>query len=329
MNTRTADSGLRIDVHAHYLPDVYVRALESAGLDLLDGFPRPEWSAEAHLAAMERYGIGASILSISTPCVHFLKGRPAQRLARAVNEAAGELIESNPGRFGAFASLPLPDAVACVEEIVYAFDSLKLDGVIVETNANGVYLGAAELEPVYAELDRRGAAMLIHPTSPACFQHVGMGRPAPMIEFAFDTTRAVVDLIFSGVLRRYPNIRVVVPHGGGTLALLAPRLAMFAEMPFISPKPQDAAALLAELRRLHYDLAASANPVVFGALRQLVPASQILFATDWPFTPEKAVARNVEGFAALEIDDAEREAIAFRNALRLFPKLAARIAASK
>lgn len=317
--------GHRIDVHCHYLPPIYVRALDAAGIGLPDGFPRPEWSAEAHLDAMARYGIATSILSVSTPCVHFLEGPPAQRLARAVNEAGAELVSRHPGRFGAFATLPLADPRASVEELAYALDVLGLDGVIVETNANGTYLGAAELDPVFAALDKRGAAMLIHPTSPACFNQVALGRPAPMIEFAFDTTRAVVNLIFQGTLRRFPNIKVIVPHGGAALCVLAPRLAMFAEMPFISPKPKDAASLRAELQRLYFDLAASANPAAFGALSELVPSSQIMFATDWPFTPNAGVGRNVAGFEALTLEDADREAIAFRNALRLFPRLARRI----
>lgn len=326
MSDCQACHGKRIDVHSHYLPDVYLRALETAGLGLLDGFPRPAWTAEAHLAAMARFGIDASLLSVSTPCVHFLEGLPAQRLARAVNEAGAELTKLHPGRFGVFATLPLPEVQASVEEAAYALDVLGLDGVIVETNANGVYLGDPALDPIFAALDQRGAAMLIHPTSPACFEHVGMGRPAPMIEFTFDTTRAVVNLIFSGTLRHFPNIRVIVPHGGAALSVLAPRLAMFAELPFVSPRPEGGAALLAELKRLHYDLAASAHPALFGALRELVPASQILFATDWPFTPDFGVARNVAGFEALVMDDEARQAIAFRNALRLFPALARRIA---
>lgn len=318
----------KIDVHAHFLPPVYLAALQAAGLRTLDGgFPIPAWSAAAHLAAMDRNGIRASVLSISTPCVHFIDGLPAQRLARAVNEAGAELVEAHVGRFAALATLPLPDTAASVAELIYALDVLKLDGVLMETNAHSVYLGSAQLDPIYAELDRRAAVMMIHPTSPACFEQVALGRPAPMIEFQFDTTRAVVDLIFSGTLRRFPNIKVVVPHGGAALSVLAPRLALFADMTLISPRPAGGEALLKELRRLHFDLAASAHPAMFGALRELVPASQILFGSDWPFTPDIGVSRNVAGFDALLMSQSDRELIAFRNALRLYPKLTARLEA--
>lgn len=308
-----------IDVHAHFLPPVYIKALADAGLTSLDGgFPIPSWSAEAHLAAMDRYGISTSILSVSTPCVHFLHGREAQRLARAVNEAAAELKGSN-ARFGALASLPLPDTEASVTELAYALDKLGLDGVIMETNAHGQYLGSEHFAPIYAALNERNAVMMIHPTSPACYEQVALGRPAPMIEFQFDTTRAVTDLIFSGTLARYPNIRVIVPHGGAALSVLAPRLALFADLPLISPRPAGAADLLAQLRRLHYDLAASAHPGMLAALREVVPMQQLLFGSDWPFTPDLGVKRNVDGFAALALTDAERRLVAFENARRLFP----------
>lgn len=313
----------KIDVHAHFLPPVYLKALSEAGLRTLDGgFPIPAWSADAHLDAMQRFGIRTSILSISTPCVHFLAGRPAQRLARAVNEAGAELVRTYPGRFAALASLPLPDPSASVAELAYALDVLGLDGVLLETNAHGIYLGSSTMEPIYQALNERRAVMAIHPTSPACFEQVALGRPAPMIEFQFDTTRAVVDLIFSGVLARFPDIKVIVPHGGAALSVLAPRLAMFAEMPFISPRPASAQALLAQLKRLHYDLAASAHPAMFAALRALVPTSQILFGSDWPFTPDAGVHRNVTGFDALEMTDDDRAAIACENAMRIFPRTA-------
>lgn len=317
-----APGGDKIDVHAHFLPPVYLKALADAGLKTLDGgFPIPAWSAEAHLEAMDRFGIRTSVLSISTPCVHFLSGDPAQRLARAVNEAGAELILRGKGRFGALATLPLPDAGASVTELAYALDVLRLDGVLMETNANGVYLGSPELEPVYRALDERSGVMVIHPTSPACFEQVALGRPAPMIEFQFDTTRAVTDLIFSGTLARFPNIKVIVPHGGAALSVLAARLAMFAEMPIIAPRPAGAQALMEQLGDLHYDLAASAHPAMFAALREVVPMSQLLFGSDWPFTPDVGVQRNVTGFDALPLSFEDREQIAFRNAMRLFPRL--------
>lgn len=314
----------KIDVHAHFLPPVYRQALKDAGLETLDGgFPIPDWHADTSIAAMDSFGIDTAIVSVSSPCVHFIDGKPAQRLARSINEAGAELVATHPGRFGAFASLPLPDVASSIAELAYALDELNLDGVIMETNAHGVYLGHESLDPLYAELNQRGAAMLIHPTSPACYEQVANGRPAPMIEFHFDTTRAVVDLLFSRRLTRYPDIKVIVPHGGALVPLLAPRLAMFADMGIIAPAPPDGGALMDELKHLYFDLAASAHPALFALLRTWVPTSQILFGSDWPFTPATGIARNIQLFDGLDLSIEQRCAMEYGNALRLFPKLAA------
>lgn len=312
----------KIDVHAHFLPPVYRKALSDAGLSRLDGgFPVPQWSAPAAIETMNRLGVQAAVLSVSSPCMHFLDGMAAQRLARSVNEDAAKLVLAHPGRFGAFASLPLPNVQGSVEELSYALDVLRLDGVIMETNARGVYLGDERLDPIFAALSERHASLLIHPTSPACCEHVAFGRPAPMIEFHFDTTRAIVNLIFSRTLVRYPGMNVIVPHGGAALPILVPRLAMFAEMPILESKPDNGESLLDELKQLHFDMAASAHPAQFAALRAWVATSQILFGTDWPFTPEAAIVRNIDNFARLNLTAEERHAIEYGNASRLFPRL--------
>ena len=143
-------------------------------------------------------------------------------------------------------------------ELGYAFDTLGADGVIVETNAHGVYLGDQRLEPVFAELARRRATVLVHPTSPPCWQQTALGRPRPMIEFIFDTARAVTGLILAGTLTRHPGMNIIVPHGGGALPLLADRIKAFLSA---SPSLHDPAPdPMAQLRRLYYDLAVPVPP---------------------------------------------------------------------
>ncbi len=110
------------------------------------------------------------------------------------------------GRFGLLASLPLPDVDAAIAEIAHCCDHLDVDGFVLLTNIGGTYLGDATFDPVFRELDRRGARVLIHPTSPACWEHTSLERPRPMLEFFFDTTRAVVDLVLNGVIGRSPDI---------------------------------------------------------------------------------------------------------------------------
>ncbi|MFM9682970.1 amidohydrolase family protein, partial [Streptomyces brasiliscabiei] len=137
---------------------------------------------------------------------------------------AAELTRDHPGRFGNFVSLPLPDVDGTLEEIPWAFDELGADGVALMTHTHGVYLGDQRLDPVFAELDRRRAVVFLHPTSPVCWERSSLGRPRPMVEYVFDTARTVTDLVMAGVLTRHPNMRVIVPHCGGAIPVLADRI---------------------------------------------------------------------------------------------------------
>jgi len=199
-----------IDVHAHYLPESYRAALLGNGHGQPDGFPQiPAWSAEEHVAVMDRLGIATSLLSISSPGVHLADEAATRDLAREVNEAGRRAVVDHPGRFGLFASLPLPDVDAAMAEIAYCCDRLDVAGFTLLTNIGGTYLGDSAFQPVFRELDRRGARLFIHPTSPACWEHTSLGRPRPMLEFFFDTTRAVVDwfstALSPGTLKSSPH----------------------------------------------------------------------------------------------------------------------------
>jgi predicted TIM-barrel fold metal-dependent hydrolase len=205
----------KIDVHAHYLPHSYRAALLAAGHDQPDGFPHvPDWSVEEHVAAMDRLGTATSLLSISSPGVYFGDETAARDLAREMNEIGRRAVVDHPGRFGQFASLPLPDVDAAMAEIAYCCDHLDVDGFALLTNVGGTYLGDPSWEPVFHELNRRAARVFIHPTSPACWQHTSFGRPRPMLEFLFDTTRAVVDLVLKGAIARPTDIEFIIPHAG-------------------------------------------------------------------------------------------------------------------
>ncbi|HYK64614.1 MAG TPA: amidohydrolase family protein [Patescibacteria group bacterium] len=309
----------RIDVHFHYLSPEYREQMIDAVGAWADGFPAPQWSADGALAMMDRFGIATGMLSVSSPGVHFGNDARARSLARSVNEFAARTIGEHRGRFGGFASLPLPDVDGALQELAYALDTLKLDGVVMLTNFNGVYLGDRRLDPVFDELNRRGAVVFIHPTSPICWQQSALGYPRPMIEFTFDSTRAVVNLIFSGTTTRCPKVRFIVPHAGGTLPFLARRIAMFARAGLA------AGALNAEehLRRLYYDLAGSPGSNALAPLLEMTERTHILYGSDYVHTPEAIVSAHLNellGSKLLSADDFR--AIARGNALALFPQLA-------
>lgn len=326
MTSTSSQAGLcgcgRIDVHAHFLPECYLHALKAAGLTTVDGgFPIPAWSAEAALGVMDRQQIATAMISLSSPSTHFLPDEQKPSLVREVNDAGAELMRQHPGRFGFFASLPLPDIEASLTEIARALDKLGADGIILETNISGEYLGSPRFAPIFAELNRRGAVVFLHPTSPACFDAVALGRPAPLLEFPLDTTRTIVDLLYSRTLQTHPDMKVVVPHGGAALPALVARIAAFANVPIIAQRPASEQEVFETLERLYYDVALSAHPAPLAALRRLAPISQILFGSDWPFTPEMGVARNIMQLGTSELSAADAKAIARENAERLFPRL--------
>lgn len=314
----------RIDVHAHFLPDVYANALAKHGLTLLDGgMPIPQWNTALALSTMDKLEIETAIISLSSPSIHFVPAKEKEDLCRQVNLAGHALTHAHPGRFGFFATLPLPNVDAALGEIEHAFGSLKVDGVILETNISGEYLGSARFAPIFEELNRRKAVVFLHPTSPTCLHALSPTRPAPLLEFPLDTTRTIVDMLYNRTIQSNPDIKFIVPHGGAALPALISRIAAFANVPFIEPRPASEQDVFDTLGRLYYDLALSTHPTVLAALRNLTPLTNILFGSDWPFTPDIGVARGIYQLTAQSgLPEADLQAINRTNAERLFPRFA-------
>src|SRR3954469_24810120 len=276
----------KLDVHAHYLPEPYRELLERAGHAHPDGMPQvPAWSAAEHVALMDRLGIATSLLSVSTPGVNLAEHASVADVAREVNEAGRRAVVDHPGRFGLLGSLPLPDVDATLAEIAHCRDELDVDGFVLLTNVDGVYLGDAVWDPVFTELDRRHARVLVHPTSPVCWEHTSLGRPRPMLEFLFDTTRAVVNLVLNGTVARHPNLRLIIPHAGATLPVIADRVALFSLALGIDPSVD----VIRDLGNLHFDLAGMPIPRQLNALLALTTLEPLHYGSDFPFTPDFVV----------------------------------------
>ncbi|GAA1369446.1 amidohydrolase family protein [Streptomyces beijiangensis] len=308
-----------IDIHAHFVTDSYVAAARSAGIEHPDGMPGwPTWSVERHLDLMERSGIEKSYLSISSPGVHFGDDGAARALAREVNEFGALVRSERPQRFGHFASLPLPDVEGSLAEAAHALDVLGADGVAVETNHHGLYLGDPRLEPLWEDLDRRGALVFVHPTSPPHADDLSLGRPRPMLEFLFDTARSASDLLLRGVLTRHPRIRWVLTHGGGALPLLADRMDLFSAV--VGDGPQDVPSAVEQLGRLWYDMAGTPFPRQIPALEAAFGTDRLLYGSDYCWTPEGAVLAQVaslDSSAQPSTTDTWRD-LTTRNVRRLF-----------
>jgi predicted TIM-barrel fold metal-dependent hydrolase len=317
-----ADSAHHIDVHHHVIPPLYRDALRAAGvIDPIAGVDYPEWTLDQSLELMDQHAIQVALLSITDPGVGFVDGIARQRLARDVNEYLAELVRDRPDRFGAFAVLPLPDSDAALDELEYAIDELGLDGIGLLTNYAGVYPGDAAIAPVLEEADRRGLPVFIHPASPPAQDQPRFGLPVSLYEFAFETTRMVANLLYSGTLDRHPDLRVILCHAGGAVPFLASRLRYGPTIAagLAARAPRD---LIGSLQRLYYDTAMSASPYALPSLRALLDSSQILFGTDFPFMPEQTTIETLAGIGRFDGFSAdELEAVTRHNALALFPRL--------
>ncbi|ETI25798.1 hypothetical protein G647_02572 [Cladophialophora carrionii CBS 160.54] len=288
----------RIDTHAHVVPEVWRKYTSEHGYDRPDGMPAiPAWSPEAHIDLMGKLGITKSILSITSPGTH-LKAHDdelARRVTRETNDEVANICRSHPNKFGFFASLPLPDVAGSIEEIDRALDDLGAAGFALMTNAHGYYLGDPHLDEVFAKLNERKAIVFMHPTS--CRSHKApegerplSQYPAPMLEFFFDTTRAVVNLILSGTVARYPNITYLVSHCGGALPPLVERFSSFSTTILGGDAGVDSSTVKKLFKsRFYFDLAGFPFPDQIHGLLRLSDTSRLLYGSDFPYTPASAL----------------------------------------
>ncbi|BBX47206.1 amidohydrolase family protein [Mycobacterium cookii] len=301
----------RIDVQFHFSPAFYTERVRQSGGHITTD----RWSVEAALDYMHRYRVAVGVMSVSTPSVNFLEPADSVAMARTLNDAAAEVARDNPGRFGNFATLPMLDVAATLAEIDYCLDELEMEGVCMMSNVGGTYLGHESFAPIFDELNRRKAVVFVHPTDPA----YGQVRMAPVAEWPFDTTRAAIDLMYSGTIRRCPDVSFILAHAGGALPMVATRVQSMSAFYGSNPSPTSMDDTIAHIANFYYDLAISAHPNAIGALRAVSSLEHVLFACDWPFAPDIAVQQNVAGFESLDLTPGERHAIERGNAARLFP----------
>lgn len=304
----------RIDVHHHFAPPQWVAAVGSR--DLLQPRTR-DWTRAKSIDDMDRGGVETAVVSITNPGLWFGDNDETRRLARECNEHGARLVQDTPRRFGMFAALPLPQTEASLREIAYALDVLKADGIGLFTSYGDRWLGDPAFTPVFEDLNRRKAVVYTHPTAASCCRNLVPDVPPSVIEYATDTTRAMAGLLFSGTAARFPDIRFIFSHGGGTMPFLTGRF-LRQEAAMKDRQQRLPRGLMHELRKFHYDIAQAAHPTALGPLLQIVPASQLLFGTDSPIrsSEEQAKALAAYGLSAGDLRAIERE-----NARRLLPQL--------
>jgi 6-methylsalicylate decarboxylase len=311
----------RIDVHHHYFPPEMIAAQAAARAEGLSPDVRA-WSAQRSIAAMDEGGVATAFVSSSSgfELRQSLDRDGLRRLARICNEFAARLAADHKGRFGFFTFLPLPDIDGALAEIDYAFDTLKADGAGFMTSYGDKWIGDDLFVPVIAELDRRKATVFVHPLAPVCCTDLMPKVGNAVVEYPYDTGRAVLSLLFNGRFAAYRGINWIFCHAGGPVPMLAGRIENSARR--MNERERFAPDGVArEFARLHYETANSAYAPTIAALRSFVPASQILFGTDFPYI---SVSDNAERLGKLGIPAAELAAIEQGNGARLFPRARAR-----
>jgi len=319
----------RIDAHYHVIPRPYVEALSKVGINGSTYVPFPRWSPDMAVKHLDKTGVETAITSLSTPGVWFGDQDLARNLSRICNEFQAKMVEDYPGRFRSLACLPLPDVAGALLELEYALDTLGHDGVVLMTDIDGQYLGHPDYEEVFAELNQRKAVVFVHP-------HNDPGEDrrypifSPLLDWPLHTTRATIDLLYSGRLHRSPSISFILAHGGGTVPFLAHRIAhgLTRREQANSDLPGGTAecertyqGALDALGSLYYDTAA-AGASHLAALKRFVGPRNLVFATDGGWTPTIQTAQTIAELDAFKgFDDDERAMIDRTNLVDLIPAL--------
>ena len=271
---------------------------------------------EAQLRSMDDWHIRTAITSL-TPRVILKNMHRLREVARVCNEFQARIALELPSRFGSFALLPLPDVDAALEEITYALDILHLDGVGLFSSINDRYLGDPLFDPVFDELDRRKAVVFVHPTHCEAPEHTQLHAPPFVVEYVFDTSRAIVNLIFTGTLKRCPDIRLIVAHGGGAVPFLTQRISMLEG----HRHAKGVTDVIPTLRSLYYEIASTTAGYALRSLQELADPTHILWGSDLPFVYGERLEEEVDHWKAYDgFDDAARLGVEQLNALRLFPR---------
>lgn len=310
----------RIDVHHHIFPPDFL--IEQGKLNPAWGRQYPpksveHWTPQTAIDEMDRNGVAAAIVSMSTaPGLWFGDRKAACRLARMWNEYAADLVRDHPGRFGMFAALPLLDIDGTLREIEYAIDVLKADGVQLISNYDGKYPGDPLFRPVLDELNRRKAVAIVHPTVPPACVNMIPGVLPRTVEFVFDSTRAIVSLVLSGTTSQLPDMSLIFCHGGGTLPMLAGRIEELThgERDRTERIPR---GIEFELKKLYYETANAYHLPAFAALKAFARPERILFGTDFPYV---TTATNCAGLEQAGASPQLLRAVEAENALTLFPR---------
>jgi 6-methylsalicylate decarboxylase len=310
---------MRIDVHAHFLPPEYFDVLDRLGgieqktaSGRTMGWADGASDFEARFAAMAQVGVDRQILSISGNAPYFRAERDGVEGARFANDLYAEAVRAHPAQLAAFATLPLPHIDASLAELARALDELGLIGITLSTAVFGTSIAEPAFDPIYAELDRRGGILFVHPSGTACGSPMLMAsRLAFPLGAPLEDTTCILQFMQADFTARFPNVRVIFAHLGGTLPFLMHRLEYQAKS-FLPGKSPRALA-----RHFYYDSVNGLGQSLLLACQEF-GVDRILFGTDYPFWRGEAHEHAVRYIQYSGLGQPEIDAIFAGNALRLF-----------
>jgi aminocarboxymuconate-semialdehyde decarboxylase len=323
---------LIIDVHNHFYPPEYIDAIRR-GQSVVklttdtEGNPCLHYPGDYNVAVrghrdiayrqsvLEKEGVDTQVITLTTPGTHVEPPEKAAQLARLVNDAFAAITRERNERFAALATLPLCDPAASVIELRRAMTELGMPGAMLFSNVNGVALADERFDALYAEADKLGAVLHIHPTDPVGVEAMTDYWLMPLVGFLFDTTLAAAKLVFAGVPARYPNIKWILSHLGGAIPYLAERLdrgwEAFPDCRVnIAEKPSE------YLRRFYFDTV-NFDPRALKLAVDFAGASQILAGSDYPHQIG-SIPKMKESLSLLDVNDDERQMILGGNAAQLY-----------
>lgn len=304
-----------IDVHHHIISKEMQRKQRELGMEIPSFMPK--WTPEIGMQKMDVCDISFSFLSAPSDLT-FIDQSSANALARKMNEELASYAQLHPERYGTFATLPLPDPAAAMEETLYALDILGMDGVAMLTSYQGKYLSHPDYTELLTELDRRSAVVFLHPI--LIPQKIAGLSPA-LLEGTFDTTRAVTTMAVHRIFDQYPSITFILPHTGGMVPYIKWRIALAVigqDSIQVETTPEQFQAEIAKLDHLYYD-----STLNLGTIQKLIAPDRILFGADipWPADSVLRIQRESVFHEAQQISEENAKAIAYGNAFRLFPRI--------
>ncbi|KAJ4249758.1 hypothetical protein NW762_012099 [Fusarium torreyae] len=307
----------RVDVHHHIIPP-RLQGVEAG----LKGMQVPTWSVESDTAFNETFNIGSAIYSVSTPGVtHITDPEESAKVARGMNEYSARLRDENPSN-GFFATLPsLEHTDLVLQELRYAFDTLKADGVTLFTSyaTPQGYLGHPEYVPVWEELNRRKAVVFVHPINNVAAVYFDKRLPMPAFDWPHETGRTAMDMILNRRLEQFPDVKIILSHGGGTLAALIKRVTMVALPEFGELMSAD--AIINQAKQFYFDTALSGSQEMFPMILEFAQPGHLLFGSDFPHAPPRFSQSFTRFVDELPMDDGKKREIYHGAAMKLFPRL--------